>query len=310
MKSESKPAVAIITRTKDRVIMLERAAKSVAAQKLQDFVWVVVNDGGEPTAVDKVVENAGIKNFKVIHHAKNKGMEAASNSGIESVDSEFLVIHDDDDTWHPDFLLATVEFLRSERGLAFGGVITESVQIDEKIVGNEIHELKTQKWNPVLSYYPQGAVHLSDIAVINQFPPIAFVYRRDALQVVGSYDESLPVLGDWDFNLRFLREFDISVLPLAFANYHHRPSITASNAHYGNSVHAGFDRHSTYEALVRNKHLRQGLNGADPVFATMLSAGRQALVERMKNSSSNRLSDAVFHRLVRVYKFVRNLVRR
>lgn len=38
--------VAIITRTTDCSILLERAAKSVSAQTVRDCYWVVVHDGG------------------------------------------------------------------------------------------------------------------------------------------------------------------------------------------------------------------------------------------------------------------------
>ncbi len=302
IESKKTAVVAVITRTKDRAIMLSRAAASVKGQKYRDFVWVVVNDGGDPGPVDKIVQNTGLSNVQVIHHPVNKGMEAASNSGIRSVDSRYIVIHDDDDTWAPEFLQETVSFLESERGQSFGGVITDAVHIEEKIVDEAIKFVLRKKWEPLLSFYPRGAVHLADICVINQFPPIAFLFRRAVGEKLGFYDESLPVLGDWDFNLRFLRECDISVMSRPLAYYHHRPSITASNAHYGNSVHAGFDRHSTYEAIIRNKHIRLGLEGADPVFANLLCSGRQALSERMKNSSANRMADAVFHRLAKFIK--------
>lgn len=304
MPNETKKAaaVAVITRTKDRTIMLERAAKSVKGQTFRDFVWVVVNDGGDPAPVDQIVRGTGLLNVHVIHHTVNKGMEAASNSGIHSVESAFVVIHDDDDTWAPTFLQETVSFMESERGKAFGGVITESVHIEERIVNETIQFILKKKWEPLLSFYPRGAVHLADVSVINQFPPIAFLFRRSVGEKLGFYDESLPVLGDWDFNLRFLRQSDISVMSQPLAYYHHRPSITAANAHYGNSVHAGFDRHSTYEAIIRNKHIRLGLEGNDPVFANLLFSGRQALSERMKNGSANRMADAIFHRLAKVIK--------
>ncbi|WP_363323715.1 glycosyltransferase, partial [Accumulibacter sp.] len=45
------PLVAVITRTKDRPLLLQRALESVSGQSLTDIQWVIVNDGGEPAPV-------------------------------------------------------------------------------------------------------------------------------------------------------------------------------------------------------------------------------------------------------------------
>jgi hypothetical protein len=99
-----------------------------------------------------------------------------------------------------------------------------------------------------------GCVRIADMVTVNQFAPIAFVYRRSVLDQVGLYDERLPVLGDWDFNLRFLEVYDIGVLPEPLSNYHQRPS--GANSEYGNSLFAQHERHAFYDGIVRNTRLR------------------------------------------------------
>ena len=67
--------VAVITRTRSRPRMLDRALKSVLNQRMKDFIWVVVNDGGEQTHVNRVVDRA-----KASHEgfAYSDGMKARS----------------------------------------------------------------------------------------------------------------------------------------------------------------------------------------------------------------------------------------
>lgn len=281
--------VSVITRTKDRLIMLRRAAESVCAQEFKDFEWIVVNDGGDPAPVDALLSEyqPKISSFKVVHHPVNKGMEAASNAGIAASIGEFLVIHDDDDTWEPRFLAETLAFLEAPTGKRYGGVITQTTKVDEVMLPDRVVIKKRRFWNPMLGYYPQGAVHISDLSVINQFPPIAFLYRRTVLEKVGGYDESLPVLGDWDFNLRFIMDSDIAVLPLPLANYHHRRAATGS---YGNSVHAGSASHLGFEAFVRNRAIRQG----DPLLAQVMLSGRQHLEARKYVSKAVILASVVW----------------
>ena len=51
------PDVAIITRTKNRVILLERCIRSILDQTYDNWTHVIVNDGGEPGPVEKLLKN-------------------------------------------------------------------------------------------------------------------------------------------------------------------------------------------------------------------------------------------------------------
>jgi glycosyltransferase involved in cell wall biosynthesis len=276
-RTENKMAkVAIITRTKNRIIMLSRAARSVASQTYRDFVWVVVNDGGDQAEVDRLVDlyRGSIPEIVVVHHQVNRGMEAASNSGIRASESEHVVIHDDDDTWEPTFLERTANFLDADSKILFGGVITAITHVDEEMTDTEVLIRARKPWHPTHAAYPTGAVQLADLCVINQFAPIAFLFRRSAYEELGGYDESLPVLGDWEFNLRFLARHDIAALPDFLANYHHRP---ASKNSYGNSVLAGHLSHVAYDAILRNRIIRHANDDRYALVAPLVAAGRSTL---------------------------------
>jgi glycosyltransferase involved in cell wall biosynthesis len=270
--------VAIITRTKDRNVMLARAMASVAAQSYRDFTWVVVNDGGDKDGVERVLAQWPHDPAQVVrvHHEVNKGMEAASNAGIAASESTYFVIHDDDDTWDPTFLQRTVDFLESTQGSGFAAVLTGTTRIDEVMEGEAIRLTYKGTWKPNFVGYPVGCVQFSDMVVENQFAPIALLVRRSAYDAVGGYDATLPVLGDWEFNLRLLAHGDIGVISEELANYHHRPSVKGSN--YGNSVHAGVNKHVVYDAVVRNRIIRKAMADGNAALANLVSTGRHRLV--------------------------------
>lgn len=255
--------VAVITRTKNRPVLLRRAAASVACQSYSNLEWVVVNDGGDLTAVREVIDQslADPSKITICHNPQSLGMEAASNAGIQNSDGQWIVIHDDDDSWHPDFLKETSTFLRQNRGL-YSGVITGTMYITEEIIGDTVIEhgrVPYQDW--------VKSVHLAEMATGNFFAPIAFMFERSVYNKVNGYDPKLPVLGDWDFNLRFLLEADIGVITKQLAYYHHRPA-TAAGA-YSNSVVGGIDKHLTYNAIVRNKYIRESAD--NPKMAALAS---------------------------------------
>ena len=262
------PFIAVITRTLDRPMFLRRALESVAQQTFTDYRHVIVCDGGDIEETKAIIQSFPCDQRKVVlvDNVVNRGMEAASNIGIESTDSEFIVIHDDDDCWDPYFLEKTAGFLRSAKGKAYGGVVTKSIYVSEEITpgGILIHD----KW-PYRSWIEN--VHLMEMALGNFFPPIAFVFRRKIWKKIGGFDERLPVLGDWDFNLRFLLEADIGVIPEYLAHYHHRDRGDTNL--FGNTVIAERDKHLEFSAVVRNKFARNALHSNHPAVAMLVGIG-------------------------------------
>lgn len=249
--------VAIITRTKDRPILLVRASESVAKQTFQNYVWVVVNDGGNLESVLQVVDRCAVDKRKVlvVNNQESIGMEAASNVGISRTKSKYLVIHDDDDSWEPTFLEKSILFLESRDGEKYGGVITGTQYVSEEIVDGGVRIHAKRPYNEWIRN-----ITIMEMANGNLFAPIAFLYRREVYDRIGGYNERLPVLGDWDFNLKFLHETDIGVLTEHLANYHHR-DVGQVAGDYSNSVVGGISKHIEYDAIVRNDFFRK--NGLD-----------------------------------------------
>lgn len=282
----STSTVGVITRTKDRPLMLPRAFDSVRAQGFPGMAWTIVNDGGDPVPVDAIAAeavSAGLK-VRVVHHERSLGMEAASNAGIAATPADYVVIHDDDDSWSPTFLRATVDALDTAPATC-AGVVCHSVRVDE-VIGEASVTVKSRRaYNPWLK-----AVYLSEMAEDNPFPPISFLFRRSAWEELGGFDESLPVLGDWDFNLRILARWDVEVLPMALANYHHR--LPTNSGSYGNSIHAGSDRHALWDSRIRNKHLRQDLEAGRVGLGTLLADGRARAKLSKRFAFAGRISTA------------------
>ena len=242
--------VAIITRTKDRPKLLERTMRSVHEQSFFDFIHVVINDGGDKESVDQLTAQYGSR-VKVIHNDKSEGMEAASNKAIKSVDSRYVAIHDDDDTWHPEFLERTVKHLE---GSGIKGVVVRTDKIMEELQDDgSATFISSTQWLPDVK-----AINLYRQCIDNQMTPITFIYRRDVFNEIGYYDESLPVCGDWDFGIRFLQKWDVDFLDpgFALANYHHRKFKRGVE---GNTSYAGNDKARYYTNLLMNKYLREEL---------------------------------------------------
>jgi GT2 family glycosyltransferase len=251
MKKKSKATIAIITRTKDRPILLKRALKSVSMQDIQDYIHIIVNDGGNESVVCNLIQQLPASQQEKILYLCNKtsiGMEASSNRAIQESHSEYIAMLDDDDTWEPNFLATTISHLNNHQDVM--GIATKCNYIQEEIHNNKVRILNSRPFKAYINTHS-----LYDICKENNILNHSFVYRRSALTTVGLYDETLSVLGDWDFNLRFLQHFDIPIIPLRLANYH----VRVTNSSYGNTITKGTYLHKQTRMKINNRELRKDL---------------------------------------------------
>jgi len=251
--------VGIVTRTKNRPVLLKRALESVLGQSFQNWTMVIVNDGGNAEAVDKLVNYYSVQaqgRIKVIHNEVSLGMEAASNIGIRSVETDYFVIHDDDDSWASEFLTFAVAELEQAhaKNPRIKGVITRVNKVFERIEGNIV---VVERVEPLRPWLKEGLLPLDSMLSENQFSPIQFLYKYDVFKELGLYREDLPVLGDWEFNIRFMLRYDIQLVPQFLAFYHHRE--TDLHSAYGNSITSSIDKHMFFRQLLCNEWLRNDI---------------------------------------------------
>jgi glycosyltransferase involved in cell wall biosynthesis len=248
--AEQRPAVAIIMRTKDRPLLLDRAVADVCAQTFADWSLVIINDGGGSAGVDQVVrlhEPAFAGRVAVVHNADSRGMEAASNQGIKASASAYIAIHDDDDTWHPSFLERTVAHLNSTTDAA---VAVRTAIVWEDVEGNEVTEQGREIYAPNIHSFT-----LFEMLRHNRHVPISVLYRREVHDEVGFFRDDLSAIGDWEFQLRLAVAAEslgfIDGEPLAF--WHKRRETDGTLA---NSVIARGHDHRELDLMLRDEALR------------------------------------------------------
>ncbi|MCO6527083.1 MULTISPECIES: glycosyltransferase family 2 protein [Snodgrassella] len=245
-------SVAVIMRTQNRPILLARAIESVIQQKYSNWHLYLVNDGGNIRQVNELIELYETdldKKITVIHNQHPLGMEAASNCGFSQANEEFMVIHDDDDSWDPEFLSETVQFLQDNKSAI--AVITNCFVVNEQIQNNIVKQLDVTEWALWRDF-----IDINNLLYNNVSPPICLLIRMEAAKLVGKFNENLPVLGDWDYLLRLFRVGEIKTLNKKLAYYHHRPNAKCI---YGNSVISGLDKHMKYRIEYRNSLVRKAL---------------------------------------------------
>ena len=248
------PRVTVVTRTRNRPLMLTRAVQSVGAQTFQDLELVIVNDAGESEAVDQALASAPEwlrERTQVVTNETSHGREAALEDGLAVSSCEFFAIHDDDDSWEPGFLAACVAHLDENPG--HGAVAASCDLIFETVSEEALTELKREALAPGKESWT-----LIDTMVANYVPPISQLIRREVADRIGHWDGNLLTQADWDFNLRLLATSPVGFIdgePLA--HWHHRDSTDES---VGNSVVVDAVHHRTDNLAIRDRYARRSLD--------------------------------------------------
>ena len=101
-------------------------------------------------------------------------------------------------------------------------------------------------------------------------------YRRRLHELVGPYDESLPVVGDWEFNLRAAAVTEILLVDVPLAYWSLRPQADGAEA---NSVQRQAE-HARFDASVRARAIRDDLQSGGRPGPYLYQAHLMADLER------------------------------
>ena len=279
------PRVTVVTRTRNRPLMLTRAVQSVGAQTFQDLELVIVNDAGESEAVDQALASAPEwlrERTQVVTNETSHGREAALEDGLAVSSCEFFAIHDDDDSWEPGFLAACVAHLDESPG--HGAVAASCDLIFENVTEEALTELKREALAPGKESWT-----LIDTMVANYVPPISQLIRREVADRIGHWDGTLLTQADWDFNLRLLATSPVGFIdgePLA--HWHHRDSTDGT---IGNSVVVDAAHHRTDNLAIRDRYARLS------VSCTGTESSPQGVTAASENLGLLLVSAEYYHRI-------------
>jgi hypothetical protein len=247
--ADSASTVAVVMRTRDRGLLLRRALADVCAQTYQNWRLLVINDGGDPDEVARLVaaEPSLGDRVTVVHNPAPVGRAAAWNQGVDATRSDYIAVHDDDDTWRPDFLELTARHLDTSDDI---GVAVRTELIWERVDGDGVVEDGRE-----ILCGDVRAMTLFDLLRLNRYVPISILYRRSVHEAIGMVREDLPVVEDWEFNMRLAASGPMGFLdgePLAF--WHQRREAEGALA---NSMVALLEQHQDEDLRVREEALRE-----------------------------------------------------
>jgi len=185
-----KPLVSIIMPAYNNEDTIERSLLSLVNQTYPKKEIIIVYDEGTSDNTKQVLMNFSKEFPKLIRviSTEHVGRSKARNLGCKNARGEIFFFADADDIYNEDYLEKAVKCLLSNSN--FGGVTVTgaSLKLESTFVTNciEVYSKITRK--------------LTDEGKIT--PEWAWVYRREAVERVGGFDERLNQAEDKDLYLR------------------------------------------------------------------------------------------------------------
>jgi hypothetical protein len=182
--------ISVIIPTYNRAPLLERAIRSVLAQRKPCAELIVVDDGSTDDTAGVVTRLADKAHLPVrLLHQENQGAAAARNLGISAAQGSLLAFLDSDDWWLPKKLAMQAAALAAHPGF----------QISHT---RELWYRGGQRFNQKKKHDPpDGAVFTASLGmcVIGMSTIMA---RRAVFDRYGLFDATLPCCEDYDLWLR------------------------------------------------------------------------------------------------------------
>ncbi|MBP6004840.1 MAG: glycosyltransferase [Pyrinomonadaceae bacterium] len=177
---------------------------------------IIVVDDGSTDETETIVRACG-DSVSYIQQANN-GVCSARNRGIDASSGELIAFLDADDTWLPDKLEKQIAKFDTdpEIGLVHCGMREfdgeNGIVIRELLDGAE-------------GWVSENLLLWDGPAIVG--PGGTIIVKREAIESVGGFDETIKVGEDWEFCYRVAHKYKVGFVPKALVNYRNH----GSNAH-------------------------------------------------------------------------------
>lgn len=198
-RTNQTPRISVILPTYNRREILKETIRSVLSQTYRNFELIVVNDGGADVR-DIIDAFEGDGRIEYIVHPENLGVAAARNTGLKAARGEYIAYIDDDDIYYPDHLETVVREL--EKGVYPVVYTGANALTREWITGRYVIVDETLGFNA--EYDPEK------LLVGNYIPTLNIAHRKELIDEMGLFDETMETHEDWDLWIRFSLKYEFS----------------------------------------------------------------------------------------------------
>jgi glycosyltransferase involved in cell wall biosynthesis len=223
MNLTTNPQISVVMPVHNGREFLDESIKSILAQTLSDFEFVILDDASTDGATELLREWAQRDDRIQLHESKKRlGLAGSSNAVVSKARAPILARMDADDIAHPDRLRRQLTIMESHPDIVVIGTLCDGIDASGRVVRPR------DRWRLVRRscYIP--------------FPHGSVMFRRDAFDAVGGYNEDATRAEDQDLFGRMTAKGRVVTLPDTLYSYRYH----SSNATLNNGKSAVVENHS------------------------------------------------------------------
>jgi len=205
--------VSIIIPTFNRRNYITIALNSVLAQTYKDYEIVVIDDGSSDDTKEVLTPYRDTIRY---FYQDNRGIPATRNRGIKEATGAYIAFLDSDDYWLPEKLERQLEYFGKNPHCGMVATRCSSITPDGRV---------RKKNRPGKS----GWV-LADLFKANFIRTSSAVIRKECLEEVEFFDESLPECEEYDLWLRLAKQFQVGFIDEPLTVYTDNPHGISTNS--------------------------------------------------------------------------------
>ena len=196
-------------------ITIQETIQSILKQTFKNLEIIVINDGSTDST-SEIVKSIYDSRLQIFSYP-NAGVSISRNRGINKSLGQFISFIDADDLWTVDKLACQYKALQDNEKAAVAYSWTDYIDVNGKFLKAGRHITAT---GDVYSKFL-----LSNFLESGSNPLI----RREALNEVGGFDESLPGAEDWDMWLRLSARYEFVCVDRVQIFYRVHPLSLSTN---------------------------------------------------------------------------------
>jgi glycosyltransferase involved in cell wall biosynthesis len=208
----SLPKITIITPTFNQAIFIERTILSVLNQNYPNLEYLIFDAGSSDGTLDILRKYSG--SIKWVSEPDH-GQTDAINKGLRVCTGEVIAFLNSDDEFAQGALLKVGMFFSKHPQVAW---LTGKCQVINQ-QGDEVLRLVSLYKNVLLQTRNS---HL--LKIVNFISQPATFWRRDVLDEIGYFDETLEYVMDYDYWLRITSRYPITFLDELLAKFRTYPA--------------------------------------------------------------------------------------
>jgi glycosyltransferase involved in cell wall biosynthesis len=196
------PAISVVIPTYNRLGTLPRALESVLRQTFDDIEIIVVDDLSTDESL-AYLESVRDPRLRIIRHETNRGGGAARNTGIKAARAELIAFQDSDDEWLVTKLATQIAEYRRVNSPDYGAIYCAKITSGEGKFG--VYGPREVQYMPMPGYEKTSGDISRELIRRAMISTQTLMARRDLLESIGGFDETLKLGQDWDLTTRLSR---------------------------------------------------------------------------------------------------------